>query len=423
VRQWSAGESVPVYARRRPPLPFVVRAVYYAFVLSLPFGSLDVGLNGDAYNVYSLARMLGYLVFAVALVQPHLCIRQCPRPFWYFGLYLLAFLFLASIQDSEYHAFVRERFFQIVQLLVLFRVCYNIMLGKRVLDRTIAAFVLGCVAASMLGLFGVGTAVFSSPGGHRYGFLTDDPNTVGATYGLGLLAAISLGHERRSLSRVTRRAAWVGAAVILASTLRTASRSALIALVAALLCLALKRKGKLLSAVLGFLVLAILVALSLRLPVLEYRFQQTIVNGNTSQREDLAIEGMRMFLEKPLLGWGPEVNVVELGRRFGVLRIDTHNLYIWLLTETGIVGSIPYIFALLLALALAWRARTGSQGILPFSMMIFLLFFNLGITWFNAKAFWVVLAYACASQKELALWRPVRTVLYRPANVPASAST
>lgn len=421
VRDWRMREGAPARAPHSPALPAVIRAIYYVFVFSLPFGSLNTGVSADTV---SLSRILGYVLFAAALAQPQLCLRKTPKPFWYFCLYLLMFFLITVFQDAEYRQASLGRLSQVVQLFILFRICYNFMLGKRMLDHTVVVFVMACVAASLLALLGIGSSDYIAPGGHRYGFLTDDPNTAGATYGLGFIAAISLGYEKRNLSRITRRTAWAGAAIILASILRTASRTALIALAAALLCLFLKRKGRLLAGVLGLSLLLVFLGLSLRLPVFQYRIEQTVVLGNTSDRGDLFSEGLRMFLEKPLFGWGPTVNCLELGYRFSAPVLDTHNLYLWVLTETGLVGGVPYIFALLLTLALAWRARDGSQGILPFSMVVFLLFFNMGITWFNYKQFWVFLAYACASQQDLAMSRPVRAVLsFNPAQISAPTVT
>jgi O-antigen ligase len=420
---WRALVGVPALAPSGPSLPLFVRSVYYLFVFSLPFGSL----NSESFSthIFSLPKVIGYILFAVALAQPHWGLRNNPKPFWYFWIYILAFFFVTALQDPEYQPASLDRLAQVIQLLILFRICYNLMLGKRMLDHTVVVLVASCATAAMLGFLGIGAAAFATAhAGDRYGFLSDDPNSTGAFFGLGFIAAVSLGHERRDLSRITRRTAWAAAAILLASTLRTASRTALVALAAALLCLVLKKKGRLLAGVLLLLLLGLLIALSLRLPVVEYRMQETLVYGNTSQRTDLFFEALRMFVEKPLFGWGPTVNVIELGHRFGFVHLDTHNLYTWVLTETGLVGGGPYIFALLLTLTLAWRARSSSQGILPFSLLVFLLFFNMGITWFNYKQFWVVLAYACASQREVAMRRPVGAVLsFNPAHVSAPTTT
>ena len=65
-----------------------------------------------------------------------------------------------------------------------------------------------------------------------------------------------------------------------------------------------------------------------------------------------------MFLEKPLIGWGPANNISELGSRLGLGSAIgmPHNVYLWLLTETGLLGTVPF----LAGLWLCWRR--GMEG-------------------------------------------------------------
>lgn len=413
---WRTTQDGPTYSRLVTSQPPLIRACFYLFVLSLPFGSLNAELNTGPF---SLAKLLGYVLFASALVYPRICFRACPRPFWYFVFYFIVFACLGVLQGPEYHSATIERFEQVVQLLILYRISYNIMLDRQALNGVVIGLVVGCSVASLLAFLGVGVTTFEYAVGQRYGFLTDDPNTVGAVYGLGLIAALSLGIKATKVSRAGRTGAWIAAAVLMVATLRTASRSAAIAVVAALLCFLLSKgtfKKKLMSAVLGVIVISAVVLTGLEIPVVKYRWEETLIQGKTGQRGDLAPEAWRMFIEKPIAGWGPTANLVELGDRFGKDSKDTHNLFLWVLTETGVVGGVPYIAGFLLALSLAWRARGGSQGIVPFALMIFLFVFNLGVTWFNQKLFWVVLAYACASH------RGVVNVIRRKVRRPVTAS-
>ena len=122
-------------------------------------------------------------------------------------------------------------------------------------------------------------------------------------------------------------------------------------------------------------------------------------------------KALEMFKERPLIGWGPVHHLYELGSRFGVLKLDTHNLYLWLLTETGLLGAIPFFIGLGICWSAAWKARDGIQGILPTAMIVFLLTINMAGTWHNRKLFWIVLAYGLASYSFVApRWRWRRSV-------------
>jgi O-antigen ligase len=127
------------------------------------------------------------------------------------------------------------------------------------------------------------------------------------------------------------------------------------------------------------------------------RWEHTLFKGDLAKRDKIMPRAWDMFLEKPLLGWGPVSNLVELGSREGMPSRDTHNVYLWVLTETGLLGAIPFFAGLWLSLRAAWRARFGSEGTLPMAMLVCLLIINMGITWHNRKIFWLTMAYVLAS--------------------------
>ena len=52
-------------------------------------------------------------------------------------------------------------------------------------------------------------------------------------------------------------------------------------------------------------------------------------------------EAWNMFIQAPIMGWGPGNHIIELGSRFGRKPLDTHNGYLWVLTETGLAGQSP----------------------------------------------------------------------------------
>ncbi len=108
-------------------------------------------------------------------------------------------------------------------------------------------------------------------------------------------------------------------------------------------------------------------------------------------------EAARMILERPIVGWGPVNHYFELGARLGARRRDTHNLVLWVLTQVGLVGAIPFFGVIAMALAGAWRARRGHWGVVPLAMMTSALLTNMSVTWLQSKTFWVAMAFALAA--------------------------
>ena len=117
-------------------------------------------------------------------------------------------------------------------------------------------------------------------------------------------------------------------------------------------------------------------------------------------RELIFPAAWQMFREKPLVGWGPYVNTGELGDRLrlpGYVRMDPHNLVLYVLTATGIFGAIPFFVGTGLCVRAAWKARGGAHGVLPFAMIVTVLAADMSVSGLHWKQHWLILAYALAS--------------------------
>jgi O-antigen ligase len=102
-----------------------------------------------------------------------------------------------------------------------------------------------------------------------------------------------------------------------------------------------------------------------------------------------------MFLEKPLVGWGGKASEYELGARLGHPEEESknpHNLILYLLVATGLVGAAPMLAGIGLALYAVWSTRTGGLGVLPLAMLVTVLVANMSGLWLHNKMHWFVIA-------------------------------
>lgn len=105
--------------------------------------------------------------------------------------------------------------------------------------------------------------------------------------------------------------------------------------------------------------------------------EDNILNG----RDYLWRESIKLFLESPILGVGPGVVDSILGNA-------SHNIYIQLLAETGILGFFTYTFAILFSLILSLKkakdvfknGETNLKQVAIISIFIQLLFITYGFT-------------------------------------------
>jgi O-antigen ligase len=146
--------------------------------------------------------------------------------------------------------------------------------------------------------------------------------------------------------------------------------------------------------------LGIFFLVALQSDVMRARFEETIEEGDVARRERIYPTAFEMFQEKPLLGWGPITSTYELGMRLGHPEEETknpHNLILFGLVSTGIVGSLPLFIGIGFAALSAWKTRHGPHGILPLAMLVAVLVANMSGLWLFNKLHWLVMAYALSS--------------------------
>lgn len=380
-----------------PPLP-IIRFVFYAFIFTFPLESLDVGLE---QGVFSISSLMGYLFIAVALLQPTVAFGELPRPLWYFAGYLFVFVSLGVWQILGHSSAFMGRLPSSIQLVILFWISYNLFQHERVVKGAMLALSVGCIVLSILQ---VGGSAANAIAGGRVSALSQDANGLGSMLSVGLLAFLGLVYGRASQETRIGWLAWVGFGCLAAGIVLSGSRGAFVSLVMGIMCLAARPGHSTVRVKIGIVTvvaLSTLILAAYQNDAVRVRWERTFSEGDMSGREQIMPEAWHMFVQAPVVGWGPGNHIIELGRRFGRDPLDTHNGYLWVLTETGLAGAIPYFIALWLCLRSAWRARYGPEGSLPFALLVCVFLVNMTLTWHFRKILWLILAYSMASESFL----------------------
>jgi O-antigen ligase len=371
----------------------LIRVAFALFVASIPFETV-LGLDE-----LSLSRIAGTAFFALAFVlQPGVSFRRPHPAYWCFATFAVVYFAGAALRGI----YRPLGWFTLLQLFVLLWVASNLLRYEKVFLTTLYMFVAACVAISLL--FLSGRLSVDVGGAGRVTAVDQDPNTFGSMLALGLLTVLCIGYGRGHATegRAARAISWVCLLVIALGVVKTGSRGATVALAAGMSVLVL-RKGsswlKLRNAVVAVSALAVLVILVSSFEVTRRRWELVFERGSMSGRERIFPYAVQMFRERPLTGWGPGLNVQELGVRLGVERKDTHNVYLWVLTEDGLIGGIPYLVGIALCIRAAWRGRRLSYGLVPLSLLVAVLIVNMDVTWQFRKLYWLVLALALASEQ------------------------
>lgn len=389
-----------------------LRAAYYAFVLWIPIESLYVFKTSDKGNI-TVSRLLGLLVCALALIDWRRFFRRIPAAFWlvawYLGVYALSQLWIPRALDVRFHYAEMT----LLQLVVLFLISVNLFADADFRGPLLSFYGwwTSLVAGGMLlGIFGARLA--DDEGRSTLAGL--DPNAAAALYALGVVCILG-GLQADKSKRLGARllAALLAVTTLVLAILQTGSRGGLLVLVSGILGLIVcgaktTRMKRVLIALAAAGLIAALIAREFQHgTVAASRLSKTWNQGDTAGRTEIYDVAWPMFLERPLLGYGGANNYFTLGRRLNYASgstyyRDTHNVYLAVLTEVGLIGAVPFLCALLYAGWTAWLygRRTGDAR--PFALMCALFTINSSLTTHQDKIFWIVLAVAvaCGEQKR-----------------------
>jgi O-antigen ligase len=375
----------------------LLQAGLYLLVASIPFEYPERTIPLE------IPTLTGAIFLLVTLLHPRRCYGRLPAPVWWFGLYLLAFL-LTLILQSEHISGGLSEFVIVLQGVLVFLAAANLMQDQRVARRALVILVAACgvrAALPFVGLARTTSAVWT--GGERVSALGQNANSAAMILAAGLVALVGLTLVRGRRRAVSLVFAGLLGALLGLAILETGSRGGFLALLGGLLVFALAARTwgqRVRNGVIAALAITLLTLSAFRLPVMKNRLVESVTTGNLAGREQLYPALWTMFLERPVLGWGPITNTHEVALRIGERerpKRAAHNLVLELLTSGGLVATLPFLIGGWLAVQSAWRARAGAHGVLPMALFCALFVANMSGDWIASKLLWLVLAYAFAS--------------------------
>lgn len=299
------------------------------------------------------------------------------------------------------------RLLTLAQLLTLMWVSWSILRDEQMVLWLLRAYSLGAGLLALLHLLVPGVSTdytgsgYAGPTGARETALSYNPNDLAGVMTIGAVMAIGVWV-------VDKRRRFLSPALMVVSTLlpaavvvRTGSRGGMVAFLAGvavfLLPIGTSQKRLRLIGFSALVVLAAMVQLATN-PVALDRWTNTFEEGEMAGRDTIYATALEMISERPLLGWHPVTFQHELGAREGGLRErDAHNLFLHLLLEVGIVGTIPFLIGMMACLVSAWGARAGPLGLSPLALLVAVLTINMSGTWLAMKQLWIIFGFALAS--------------------------
>jgi len=377
---------------------WIIRWALYGFVASIPFEIPDRSIPLEVTTI------TGCIFLLATWRQPLRCFGRVPGALWAFGAFLYVFWVSFVLGGGGYLGDALKSFAAFLQLLLIFWAAFNVLREDTVATRALLAFGISCV---LLGLLTVGGVMhmdsdWVSESGRETMF-GQNANRAGLTLASGALALVGLTYGRdRQLIR-PRWLVWPLVVVIALAIVKGGSRGSMLAFIIGLWTFTVAGRTiemKLKNTVVATVAVVVLGWAAWQSPLVQARFEKA-ENLNLAGREEIFPIAGRMFLEKPLWGWGPAQNKYEIASRLppleGFTRRDSHNLVLEVVTSTGLLGAVPFFLGTGLCLWGAWKARRGIYGVMPVAMAATMMAANMAGNYIAFKLYWVVLALGAAA--------------------------
>ncbi len=376
----------------RPSL-FLLLALY-GFVFSLPF---------DAPNrlPIELTTMTGAMFLAVCLTQPGLCFGIRPKGTWWFFGYQYVYWAAFVVGGAQFLPDAAKASLFYIQGLLIFIACFNLMRDPKISRNVMIVLAIAALVLALMTILGIGKATDSTT--ERATVFGQNANRACRVLLAGALALVGLVVGRAKPAFRPTVIVWPAVGLIIVAMIMGASRGGLIAFAAGLWMFSMTGKSigiRIRNIAVTLVVLAGAAVAAFESPLMQARMQAA-ASGNLAKREVIFPTAFKMFKDRPLIGWGA-ANQYVLAVRLGLPpklheTRDTHNLFLEILTATGVLGAIPFGMGLWICCWSAWKARVGIEGILPAAQMASTMVGNLSGNYISLKLQWVLFAYAMAA--------------------------
>jgi O-antigen ligase len=377
-----------------------VRWAFYIFVLSLPFEYPQRSIP------FEVTTLTGCLLLLGALWNPRVCFGHITLALGCFAIFLYTYIVAFVMSMAAYPDEAVRLFLSLLQLVLVLWVSSNLMRDERTATVALWVFAIACILRAMLQLAGIGgTAPAGVDDTERQSLFRQNANLSANILAAGLLALVGLAYLRQRSARHVRLFAWPFVVAVGMAIVHTGSRGGLVALATGLLVMALSgrtARARIRNLFVTLVAAGILTWIGYNSELVRERFELAR-EGNLAGREAIYPAAWQMFLERPLVGWGPGDNMHALAGRLvasGHTRRDPHNLILELLTATGILGAGPFLIGVWLCVRAAWNARHSTEGVLPLAMISAVLVGNMSGNYIASKLLWLVLAYALSSSRR-----------------------
>ena len=364
----------------------VAYAALWVFVFSMPWENLIV-----IPGVGAISRLFGMVAFSVALITAVVSARI--RRLHALHMLAVLFLFWAAVGLLLFQVDVQvpKKFYTYVQLIMVLWMIWELAPNRQRVLGLLTAYVLGASVAAVNTIMVYRTEAAMQ---RRFSAEGSDPNDLAMTLVLALPMAWYLGMTYRQpiLRWICRGYLPIGVLAIVLTGSRGGMVAGLVGLMIVPFTMTRLSPGRLAAAVL-ILGVSGAVAVAYTPETVIQRLASTrgqIEGGTMGGRTTIWMAGARAFIKRPITGYGAGSFAPAVRPILGYPRVS-HNSYLTVLVEQGIVGFLLYV-GMFGAVLVAVRRLPVLERRFALVLLATLAVAMLPLSWEDQKAAWFTLA-------------------------------
>jgi len=371
------------------------------FIFSIPFENWDP--FGIAH-VFSITKMAGLIYALTTLFIAKRSFSFSKQVFFPFKILFFFYLLLTLISIFNFDDL---NTFSPINLTLFQNIIMYWIIGSDLIYRNVSIkqimlyFILSVFLMGVLLIFGIGVGAEYVEGMSRLTFFENNANIIGILGGLSLTFVV---YFILNPKKAFGKKSYYLLVTIPFSTnilLLSGSRGALISTILAIVGMFIFRKDsgqkKVLQYLFLFLAGSIFLNKMLESQVIYQRLMETTEEGDLGGRGLIWNHTLEIYERSPVIGWGNTGFEKEMTITHGYFK-DTHNLFLYILVTTGIIGFVIFMYFLYLHFKSAVRFYKYEEDVIMLGLLLFYIttvFKSGGII--NDKLMWILLAIIIAT--------------------------
>jgi O-antigen ligase len=359
-RRWA--REAPVAAERDGPK--IAFNLLLLFLLLLYSNIAVIFESMEAYRPAQVIAVAGLLMMVIELGQ----LRRSFKLMWPESAMVIAFLGACVISTpmSIYARHAVEQTLDLAKIVLVYVLLENVVTNEKRLRTVMFTMVIGGMFPALGTIDHYRSGIFVEHTRAAWRGLFGNPNED--AYGLLILIPLAMALARTS-RRLVRMALWAAIATYVLAIFLTFSRGGLIALFIVLAAIGWKERSAVIKTVMAVGLVGGLIVMALFWT--RSSGDLSNINQDTTVRQRLATfeAGGLMFINNPLLGVGPGDSMVAYplyvpkAAHCGCQdQLIIHNSFLQVLSETGLLGFVPFVTLIVGSLYHAAKMGKGPLG-------------------------------------------------------------